>query len=642
MNSNYKRYTDFWNPTDDSWLVDSFLNDDQPIVTKGKDHVALAGYRRAISNFVNIISGKSIPVTFKGRESYTDFNKVVLSGNINEKNFDFNCGLAMHEGSHLVYTDREALGKMSDIMKEELGPSRINGVPKDYNFELENLVKKITNYIEDRRIDTLVYKSAPGYRGYYQALYKKYFEAKSINKAFRLKIYDKPTVTNYLFYITGMTNVNCDSSDLPGLKEIFKTIDLNNVSRLKNTTDVMRIATRVAKIIIRQILKSNNLDGNKPDLNKAMNDFQDNENTDSTDMYPNAGLQTKDGKLDSTATNAFNKIKDLIDGNVKKTRLTSKDLSTIQGIESSGSEYKDIEVDGTTHKVLLVKKLTPEMLARGKNHYNGPVNILGYSERSSFSRERVEDAIRLGSVLGKKLQIRNEDRSLKFTRKDAGRIDKRLIAELGFGNDNVFSKTLVTSFKKASLHLTIDFSGSMNGIKLNNSITSAVAIAKAASMVSNINVVISARNTTWERRRGEAKPMICIIYDSKINKLSHIRKYFPYLTVAGLTPEGLCFEAVRKIISDGNSEDNYFVNYSDGQPYAPNYGGNNAVRHTKKIVDNIRHSGTKVLSYFIYESAIYRREKQDFKIMYGKDAQFIDPTNMMDVARTLNKAFLGN
>ena len=186
MNSNYKRYTDFWNPTDDSWLVDSFLNDDQPIVSRGKDHVALAGYRRAISNFVNIISGQSIPVTFKGRDSYTDFNKVVLSGNINEKNFDFNCGLAMHEGSHIVYTDREALGKMNHIMKEELGPSRINGVASDYNFELEQLVKKITNYIEDRRIDMLVYKSAPGYRGYYQALYKKYFEAKSINKAFRL------------------------------------------------------------------------------------------------------------------------------------------------------------------------------------------------------------------------------------------------------------------------------------------------------------------------------------------------------------------------------------------------------------------------------------------------------------------------
>jgi len=644
MNSNYKRYTDFWNPSDDSWVVDSFLNDDQPIVKKGKDHVALAGYRRAISNFVNIISGKSIPVTFKGRDSYTTFDKVVLSGNIDEKNFDFNCGLAMHEGSHITYTDKTALEAMQVILKEELGPVKRDGQPANYNFELKKLVKQITNYIEDRRIDSIVYKSAPGYRGYYQALYKKYFDARSITKAFKMKIYDKPTVANYLFYITGMTNQFCNSNDLPGLKQIFKTIDLNNVSRLKNTTDVVRLSARVAKLIIKEVLKYNDQDANEPNLNKAMEKFEQNDNTEDSDMFTNGSLSTKDGKLDSTASNAFDKVKKLINGDVKKTSLTANDLSTIQGVESSGSEYKDVEVEGVTHKVLLVKKLTPEMLENrysSNSHYNGPVNILGYSEKHSFGLNRVEDAMRLGTILGRKLQIRNEDRSLKYTRKDAGRIDKRLIAELGFGNDNVFSKTLVTNFKKASLHLTIDFSSSMNGRKLNNSLKSAVAIAKAASMVTNINVVISARNTTWMRNRREAKPMMCILYDSKINKLSHIRKYFPYLQSAGLTPEGLCFEAVSKLMKEGNSEDNYFVNYSDGQPYSPNYSGYRAIKHTKRIVDNIRHTGTKVLSYFIYEGDMYRRDKQDFKTMYGTDSQFIDPTNMMDVAKTLNKAFLG-
>ena len=641
MNSNHKRYTDFWNPTNNSWLVDSFLNDDTVVEKKGKDHVALAGYRRAISNFVNIIAGKSIPVTFKGRDSYTTFDKVVLSGNINEKNFDFNCGLAMHEGSHIVYTDKTALEAMQTILKEELGPVKEEGRPANYNFELKKLVKQITNYIEDRRIDSLVYKSAPGYRGYYQALYKKYFEARSINTAFKNKIYDKPTVANYLFYITGMTNQFCNSSDLPGLKEIFRTIDLNNVSRLKNTTEVVRLSARVAKLIIKEVLKYNGQDSNEPNLNKAMSKFE--EETDSPDMFTNSSLSSKDGKLDATANSAFDKIKKLINGDVKKTSLTSKDLSTIQNVESSGSEYKDVDVEGITHKVLLVKKLTPEMVDKDRysRSYLGPVNILGFSKKYSFGVEKLEDALRLGTILGRKLQIRNEDRSLKYTRKDAGRIDKRLIAELGFGNNNVFSKTLVTNFKKASLHLTIDFSSSMNGPKLNNALKSAVAIAKAASMVTNINVVISARNTTWSRNSSDAKPMICVLYDSKVNKLSHIRKYFPYLQSAGLTPEGLCFEAVMKVMQDGNSEDNYFVNYSDGQPYSPNYSGYRAIKHTKKIVDNIRHSGTKVLSYFIYEGDMYSRDKQDFKTMYGKDAQFIDPTNMMDVAKTLNKALLG-
>ena len=49
---------------------------------KGKDVVALAGYRRAIANFVNIVTGRvDIPVTYNANdESFTDGKKVYLSG----------------------------------------------------------------------------------------------------------------------------------------------------------------------------------------------------------------------------------------------------------------------------------------------------------------------------------------------------------------------------------------------------------------------------------------------------------------------------------------------------------------------------------------------------------------------------------
>ena len=47
----------------------------------------------------------------------------------------------------------------------------------------------------------------------------------------------------------------------------------------------------------------------------------------------------------------------------------------------------------------------------------------------------------MGTILGKKLQVRGESRETKWTRLDSGRIDKRLVAELGFGNDRVFSNS---------------------------------------------------------------------------------------------------------------------------------------------------------------------------------------------------------
>ena len=50
--------------------------------------------------------------------------------------------------------------------------------------------------------------------------------------------------------------------------------------------------------------------------------------------------------------------------------------------------------------------------------------------------------------------------------------------------------------------------------------------------------------------------------------------------------------------------------------------------------------GISVLSYFIggeYES---RRDNEAFTNMYGNDAEFINATNMMSVAKTMNKKFL--
>ena len=41
------------------------------------------------------------------------------------------------------------------------------------------------NYVEDRRIDYYVFSSSPGYKGYYQALYDKYFNSKIIDKGLK-------------------------------------------------------------------------------------------------------------------------------------------------------------------------------------------------------------------------------------------------------------------------------------------------------------------------------------------------------------------------------------------------------------------------------------------------------------------------
>ena len=137
--------------------------------------------------------------------------------------------------------------------------------------------------------------------------------------------------------------------------------------------------------------------------------------------------------------------------------------------------------------------------------------------------------------------------------------------------------------------------------------------------------------------------MVC--YDSRTDKLSKVRNLFPALDVSGTTPEGLCFEAIAKDLIPGNgTQDSYFINFSDGQPWYSNneirYSGHQAEKHTQKMVKNMRNQGIKVLSYFISGGYDSDYDNKAFRNMYGADAAFINATNMMQVARTMNKKFL--
>jgi hypothetical protein len=142
------------------------------------------------------------------------------------------------------------------------------------------------------------------------------------------------------------------------------------------------------------------------------------------------------------------------------------------------------------------------------------------------------------------------------------------------------------------------------------------------------------------------KPVVIICYDSQKDKLSKIKKLWKYINAGGTTPESLCYEALmKKWLGGVNGDDNYFINYSDGSPWFSNdeiyYHGTAAEKHTRKMVKMMKNNGIKISSYFIKEGNYgYEDTKRLFTRMYGSDASFIDPTNMMEVAKSMNSKFL--
>ena len=667
MNLNKKNnYSSFW--LNNGWDNNTSIFDDEE-KKRGVDLVALASYRRAISNFVSIVTGESdIKVTFKSSgDSYTDGKKVTISAKLDDKLFDSTVGLALHEGSHIKLSDFNFVRQLdTNIPEEYYRKGSLIGFEK---HEVLDKIKQLLNYVEDRRIDYFVFKNSPGYKGYYHSMYDKYFHAKVIDKALQTDEYTSLDWDSYIFRIINLTNKNSDLDALPDLRQI-RSLIFNNVKNLNSTKEAFDVALKVFHILLDNMNvptpnpnpqpENGNGDESVDGSEGSDGDAGENSNSDggeTTVLKSGDGGESSDKPTLSDAQkkqlqNAIKKQKKFMDGDITKKKLSKKDKASMDVVDSAGMSYVDVagvtdrwSGKKTPTKVLMVKKFNKALAESDTISMITNPNYRWYSEQY---QEAINKGLVMGTILGKKLQVRGESRETKWTRLDSGRIDKRLIAELGFGNERVFNTTFVESYSDAFLHISVDASGSMGGDKWRNTQTAVTAIAKACSMINNVDLVISYRSTQstqMSRRSHKTSPLMLIAYDSRVDKISKVRNLFHLLRPSGTTPEGLCFEAVMKEIEMGsNDKDSYFLNFSDGMPMFSNedidYNYDTAVNHTKKMVDSIRGRGVKVLSYFIGDSWDRDRASSTFTKMYGSSAEFIDVTAVLPIAKTMNKRFL--
>ncbi len=687
----------FW--YDDFETDDIIVNQLSDKEKKSLDLYKLASSKRAISNFVNIVTNESIPVKFKerGGDSYTDGKTVVIGSRITEpKDFDVAVGLALHEGSHIKLSDFKLLNDIYNLVPQHI---KDGSIKKGINNPIE-VIKNLWNYVEDRRIDNFVFKSAPGYRDYYRKMYDKYFNDKVIDKGLLSDEYTDETIESYMFRIINLHNKNTQLSSLKGLREIYKIVGLNKISRLTNSKESFLVALEMFKVILSNLNQSTTDDTQQPqngngdgsssdeqgsddgqggssqgmsddDFNELLESIGESPMSGDSDDTPiggggmdvtnlpdnmESGKPSEDNSPSTNSVQLTDKQKDLLkkkiekqkkfmDGDIQKTTITKTDSKNLNAIEESGSEMKEVGKDVNTGyygnqsvQCIVVKKLTKGLFESDMFPMTYP-DYWGTNVVKMDYQEQVSKGIKLGTMLGKKLQVRGEDRTTVFNRQKVGRIDKRMISSLGFGNENVFQFTEVDSYKKANLHISIDASSSMNGEKWEKTMVNVVALCKAVDMIPNLQVQVTFRCTQNE------KPYIVMAYDSKTEKFSKVKQFFGGLRPNGTTPEGLCFEAIMKsFIPINNDMDSYFLNLSDGQPYygGPGfyYSGDSAERHTGKMVKQIEGMGIKTLSYFVSDYGASSYEQRTFKTMYGKGAKFVDVTNLNQITKTMNQLFL--
>lgn len=710
------------------------------------DMVRLSSIRKAIAHFVRILTRQSIPVYFNDADANVNFGgkTIYISAKItNKQDFDVAVGQALHEAAHTLKTDFDAVKcAWTNIPHHIFTKADSKNIRR---ASLEKFIHNTWNVIEDRFIDDYVFNAAPGYRGYYVALYDKFWHNPEIDEYLLSDDFRFPSLDSYSFRITNFTNENTSLLALPRLDDIADIIDIEHISRLKKTEDRLKTAFKVVEVVLDCLDKEKpqpgqgGQGGGTPQKNQGLAkpedffDFGDDNNANDEEKEetkeeqgnqdaPNANQKKKSKKdggsgdkkeketdvgkkmVDEMADamsgrdpnpqelkenkSAVNKIseqeldkhkekqiKNIIEnqrkflrGELPKEPVTAQQKDLLDLIEKHGIVLVRVDCpellsgDDRNLKVdcIVVQKMTKDLVLSGQDMF--PLcGVMKFGADDPTPPPAVADAVRkgilIGTKLGRKLQIRNEINPVKTVRKKNGKINRRNLHEAAFDAEDLFYKIRIDEHHKASLHITVDSSSSMQGDKWNQTMTAVVAICKAASMIDNVHVTVSFRST--QDTAGTCLPYVILAYDSEQDKFSKVRTLFPYLTPNGFTPEGLAFGAIMNLFDNitPDEEDRYFLNLSDGEPfyalYLPSEGASIQYRdevgatHTKSQVDKIRRHGVDILSYFIKSESDdinnpqMERLKKNFQKMYGKNAQFINVESIVDLAKTMNRLFLG-
>jgi hypothetical protein len=664
----------------------SFFTDDPTLEKESKyDHIQLAQYQRAIANFVRILTGRGdIQVKYNnGGNSYTDGKTITLSPNIKEKEFDTAVGLALHEASHILYTDFDRTNNYIQETAKRTGSRHSDEVDQR---------KLLLNLVEDLYIDAMTYRSAPGYRGYYSSLYQKYFGDKKIVEGLWSRDYAEPTWNNYLFHLINIRNPERNLQALPGLDKMFEMLDLPNVLRMSKFENRLELSVRLFEAIkdyvdatkeYKQQLQSQIGNGNgdsEEEMTQSLNDLleqmADQESDD--EQEGNGGSGSGEGKF--TASNGINiqeemegtnaldldklsdkakeqlrKLiegqKEFIKGQPKKGKLSKADQQKVDAWAAVDMEKKTVGANSEFSKKGLPLYIINEINNAFVENLGGSYGLSSYVY--SADQKNINEAINRGKLLAKKLQLRNEERSLKTSRLDSGKIDKRLLHEIGFDNFDIFQKVNINAYKPSFIHISIDQSGSMRGSKFDAAMEFAAMFATASKYIKNIHLVISMRSTfdgsgrnSWSSRAGQNIPYIMYIFDSKKHNIQYIRTMFPKIRSNNLTPEGLCFDGIMKdTIQKSANTEAYFINICDGEPYMNYvsssgqfiYSGPQAQNHSKKQMQRMEQNGVKFITYFI-------GSKYDFDAVekcYGKNAILLQRADEIGkITQSMNKKLL--
>jgi hypothetical protein len=637
----------------------------------------LRSIQRSVAGFVKIATGQEYPVVFSGgQQSYTDGKTIVISADTDPTSMDSLVGTALHEAAHCLLSNYvfKFLPEMSALfeafvrelktsiesdanrlgipMRPAAAPVAASALGANEKGSVYELVQMAMNVLEDRRIDYWMYQSAPGYQPYYDSMYDKYWHSADIDKAMQDPRFHTLCVENYMLFVINMTNKHYNPAVMPGLAEIRKIANLTpkglegrgdadpkwkmfpfrnpSAATADQLPSLFVDAVKIVEIMLKHSLTYENQ--NRPTKGKG-------EGKDGNQIgdLPNMDF----GRVGR----AIDRQRKFLNHDTDKKKASAEVQAQLDQLSDTKADIKEVDGDfiakDVKAKVIIYRDVSAKTAQSKVFPFSYTRNYRG-GNKNPDSVKALSQGMRMGQILAARIAVTQDESPLTFTRQQSGRLDKRLIAGLGYGQSSVFSHTFVERKEPCTVWIDVDLSGSMDGDKYINAMAVAVAIAYAAEKTRTLNCVVAVRDADHEAAN------LAILYDSRRHTFNQLRSVVPYISVAGGTPEGLCFEAVKdELLAMGKAAGTkYFINLSDGEPMfqfihksrSYSYSGQPAWDHTRRLMNQFRLADINVLSYFISD---HETTHAGFRQMYGKSAAFVKADQVNGIVRTLNRLLTG-
>jgi len=688
------------------WLdIDQFKYDSANV-----DLVDMMEYRQTIKNFVTILTGKDIPVKFKTSKrpsgshspdgSFTDGKSIQIAALRRNSKFDVNVGLALHEASHVVLTDFS----ISDTFRDaDYGDTFLSGRFREIASKLRcypeillplsSAWHMMTNLFEDVRIDEYVIKSAPGYKGYYDALYEEYLYCDAVKNMMLDSRYRSLEVNNYIKHLLVYKRPDRIPNALPGLAEMYDIIDNTDIAGMSNTYEVAEFAgemlIKVCEAIesARQNSMGKNQDGKntssspeaKPQGDDNSQDdsngdsAEDTQSTDASGSNNRVTSDTDDSAEDVNDTNDIElEIADPVDLKPKEQKQVDKAIKELNDFINhklnengpGGGSVKEGDAklmnrmdekaritklpDFNNIKSIYIPKVKPSDYI-GKNRQIGRMYKVNPDSSSRFDLS-IKQGLQAAKLIERRLSIREEERVTVHNHLKSGRVDNRRLAYATVVDD-IFKKSYIESYPESYIHISVDASSSMSGGRIHSAIEMLVALVKGTENLNSIHLKIDFRGTMSFKGAPETAVSV-VAYDSKYNSVNDFLTYIRYMSLNSITPESLCYEAIAKdMMRDAAGKHALFITLTDGEPNMTNtsrhqmgYNYITAGPHIQKMMKKFHGANIATLAYFIDgdESRLNSHYGPEFRFKesYGSAGHFIKSGDFRKLLTTINNVEL--